>query len=502
MLSAGPLAGRVNHVMNGLFVTVLILYLAWGIVQLALEGTHARRSSVLRAVMLAPSVMLVLPFTYGPMISTLKADVIVACCFMLLSCLWIEFAEEQADTERFSQRAAALLVVSAFAIAVKLSAAVFCGVLMACVLGRLAAASRGGRLRVDRPIWAALVLSAVILGLVPLRGVVLSGYLAYPVTVLGANVDWKVPAAQAAAERAIIVSMSQLRPTYDQGKVQGWGWLAHWAQSTVLTDRFTLVLPLTLTLMCLAAAIVRGRRHDPSETNTPTWAYAPILAACAAALVVWWLEAPSSRFGFALFWVLAAYALMWTRERHAWESPAAVLVAGGVAGAVLVMLLSWVGVAPADRPGVIIFTLAAWGWMAAFGRIGQRPRASLAMLCVALALARPADRLVAHLIHGRLDDALAILWVTPDDYDDAWATQPIVARQTRSGLTVYQTATSRFDTPLPNTRYFNPYLELRRPGDLSSGFRSALPPDVAGYGYSIDPRRTQRPPDPSTAQHQ
>jgi hypothetical protein len=59
------------------------------------------------------------------------------------------------------------------------------------------------------------------------------------------------------------------------------------------------------------------------------------------------------------------------------------------------------------------------------------------------------------------------------------------ARQTRSGMTIYVGRSSSFGTPLPNTRYFNPYLELRTPQDVRGGFRNPAGAAV-GYGYAVD----------------
>ena len=58
-------------------------------------------------------------------------------------------------------------------------------------------------------------------------------------------------------------------------------------------------------------------------------------------------------------------------------------------------------------------------------------------------------------------------------------------RQTDSGLTIYHTDATSFDTPIPNTRYFNRYLELRTPGDLLSGFRNPASASTE-FGYTVD----------------
>jgi hypothetical protein len=59
----------------------------------------------------------------------------------------------------------------------------------------------------------------------------------------------------------------------------------------------------------------------------------------------------------------------------------------------------------------------------------------------------------------------------------------LIERTTNSGLTVYLSKPKPgdevhelvWDSPLPAAQYFNPHLELRRPGDMQSGFRIARP---------------------------
>jgi hypothetical protein len=497
MLSVGPLAGNVNHVINGLFVTVLVAYLAGGLQQLVRPGAAARGSSVLRAMLLGPAVGLTLFGSYGSMISTLKADLLVTCCVLLLSCLLVELAEAEWGTAQFNRTATVLIVVSAFAVSVKLSAVVFCLVLGAGVCGRLALGAHGWRRPIDRVIWSGLALSVVTVSLVPLRGVVVSGYPAYPATVLSANVDWKVPEAAADAERALITSWARQHPTYNPRELQGRGWIGNWARVTVMSEKFTVVLPLALTLMCLAAAVVRGGalRHGSSPAPpslTPAWSYATVLAACGAALCVWWLAAPAGRFAVGYFWSIAATSLAWTLERRVWSSWLGVTATGLAGAGVLALVFALVGFSPGYR-GLFGLVILASGWMIACAIVGHKGGAPLAALLVALALAQPADRLISFLSHGQFADGLALVWLVPDFQEDSGLPgYPAVARQTRSGLTVYVTQSTRFETPIPNTRYFNPYLELRA-RSLSSGFRTRLPPDLEGVGYSLDFRRSGRP---------
>ncbi len=492
MLSVGPLAGRVNHVINGLFVVVTIAYLGGGLARLLRRGATGPGSCLLRALLLGPAIGLALFSVIGSTISTLKADVIVTSTTIVIVCLLAELAETTQGTGRFVRTATALLVTCAFLLSVKLSALVFGAVVGLSVCARLWQDARRLGRRVPAPIRAGLLVAALTAALVPLRGVVLSGYPAYPLTVLGVPVDWRVSPAQADAERAIITSWARVRPTYDPAEVAGWAWVPNWARDVVLGSQFALVLPLTLTLMCWAASLTNRRRHrgppaaDLTESRLPVWAYGTVLTACGSAIAVWWLEAPSSRFSVGLFWGLAAVSLVRSVERQAWSDRAGVAAAAIIGAALLVVALGVVGGQPGWL-GVMLLMTGASVWMAAFGTFGRRSRLAVGILCALLAFAEGADRIASYVVHGHGDDARAVVWLTPDDYMDGRPDRySLVPRRTLSGLTVYVTSSTKYETPLPNTRYFNPYLEQRRAGLLSSGFRARFPVGLGGYGYALD----------------
>jgi hypothetical protein len=485
MLSVGPLAGEVNHVISGLFVSTLLVYLGSALGDIVRYRVPVRGSVLLRALLIGPVAGLAV-FTYwGSSISTLKAVVLVTSCVTLLACLLVEFAEAEWATPRFTRASATLLLAGAFAASLKLSAVLFSGVLMIAASARLIVEWRRRREVPARPVGIALGIALLTVALVPVRSVVLSGYPAYPAAMLSTSVDWKVPASQADIERTMITSWARERPTYDLEPQRNWGWIGHWAKEIILGAQFELVMPATLALMCLAAALVPGRRHLINAGHTPAWAWFTLLAACGTALCVWWIVAPSSRFAVGLFWVIAGTSIAWIFERDAWSGRVGMAFAGLVAAAVLALSLWAIGMAPGSI-GVIALVAGTFVWLAALAAAGRRGGMVLATLCAVLAFASPADRFASFLIHGRPSDALAVVCLRPRQYMGDWsASYPVVPTKTRSGLILYVTGSTAFDTPLPNTRYFTPYLEQRRPNALGSGFRVNVPVGVAGDGYSI-----------------
>jgi hypothetical protein len=207
-----------------------------------------------------------------------------------------------------------------------------------------------------------------------------------------------------------------------------------------------------------------------------------------AALAVWLTQAPAARFASIYFWIPVAAMIMTVAE-----SPPPVSAMGRLLTAALVcavvamfafeMLMRYSRVEALHHPGVLAVLVFAALWAIAFLTVREHPHV-LFGLCLALGLSQIGERAVAHAVRGRMDEIGAMAWLEVR----ALPREPVfehTARRTRSGLTIYVSKSSSFRTPIPNTRYFNPYLELRTPGDVRSGFRNRADAAV-GYGYGVD----------------
>jgi hypothetical protein len=135
-----------------------------------------------------------------------------------------------------------------------------------------------------------------------------------------------------------------------------------------------------------------------------------------------------------------------------------------------------VGIPREFRPGMLLMlALSFFGVNASCSAVRkQRARVSAALclnscvfpgggLCFGTRVASPdrghwADDLVARI--GPLGTSCKI---------------PVRGPTNAPGTDWFTARKARYDTPLPNTRFFDPALELRVPGDLSKGFRNASP---------------------------
>jgi hypothetical protein len=488
LLSAGPWEGQVNHIVNGFLVSLVLVYVLFALVKVASSRGRPPAKWLFASVLAAPAVGLVLFGVFGPAISTLKADVFISAGVIFLSCVFVRFASAAADTPEYRVSAATTLLVGCLMATVKLSAATFCSVIVVAVLVRLALDARKS---LREPFSRRLVVSvAAVSGLLLagflVRGFVLSGYPLYPSTLLGLDVDWQVPVVQAQADRVFIKTWSQLRPTYDMAAAANQDWVKGWLNSLILTEKLTTVLPLVL-ITVLSSGTMRKEGADP-VAGTGQWALVVLWAASMLALAVWLTQAPAARFGSIYFWIPLAATVVAVVGRGTPASGAGRLMTVAIVCAALAvfavsMLLRYSQVQALHHPGVFAVVIFAALWAIALLTASHRPRVLLA-LCVALGISQIGERTAAHALRGRTADILSMIWHDVGALPEAPVFEHAV-RQTRSGLTIHVSRSSSFHTPIPNTRYFNPYLELRTPGDVRGGFRNPAGGAV-GHGYKVD----------------
>ena len=194
---------------SGLFI-ILLFALAWTACADLLTGRLSERAAF-AAVFIAPCVARHLPGAElsQPMVSTLKADVASGALLAGAACLWVELfgPDDQREQAEPCWRSPSRCVLPRRS----RSGSVRVLSLRSCSLQSSCGWRRGhGRVWCS-PVGA--VVTVLVAGMM-IRGIVLSGYPLYPSTVMAADVDWRVPAAQADIERTLITTHAQWRSVY------------------------------------------------------------------------------------------------------------------------------------------------------------------------------------------------------------------------------------------------------------------------------------------------
>ena len=298
LLDVGPWAGRVSHVAVGVLIAAWVVRSIAGAARWAAgDGT---RADVFSAFVLAP--LIGHAVTLGELrLSTSDPDTF---CGLLVLASIERFLAATADDPAGaaagdgSSRGSLLLSVAlaAASAATKAPGLAFAASLpVACVLW----ARRAGGPAVARALaWRAGAVAAIVLVPWAVRGIVLSGYPLYPLSILRFPVDW-APAREQVDLVRQLVRTHHMPPVAEQLAAElgspALGWMA-W-QLTRCPE--LILLPCGLALLS-GVLIARRSGHEPSP--------GPLLAIAALlpAIAVWAALAPAPRFGYGLVWAAAA----------------------------------------------------------------------------------------------------------------------------------------------------------------------------------------------------
>jgi len=245
------------------------------------------------------------------------------------------------------------------------------------------------------------------------RGAILSGYPAFPATILASSGDWRLPPEEAQAAANWILSWARA-PGLQPAEVLGsWQWLGPWWQRVIAETHIPVALALAAGCGLLLASAA-GRRKAGLPARAQVFGrFIPLLVA----IGVWFFSAPDPRFGDWLIWLATAWLVAAAAQaclRPPFNPALLRMLSGSSIGAALVFAMLAPGLAQQPR---------RFGWHS-FHRVEVRTYETLS--------------------------GLRILVPAPGADNRLW------------------------DSPLPSSPYEKPNLELRG-NSLRDGFRTRTP---------------------------
>ncbi len=147
------------------------------------------------------------------------------------------------------------------------------------------------------------------------RGVVTSGYIAYPQTFGRLDLYWAIPVEQLRQRQTNMTANTRLRGADREMTLSTWEWLGPWMRN-LLGNVMPTLLPMLITgagLACYALGRWRTREAKREEKMSP-WALAPLLMS----LAIWFFTFPEPKYARYIFWSLAALSSILALE--AWSA--------------------------------------------------------------------------------------------------------------------------------------------------------------------------------------
>ncbi|MCY4146589.1 MAG: hypothetical protein OXF90_09015, partial [Chloroflexi bacterium] len=140
------------------------------------------------------------------------------------------------------------------------------------------------------------------------RGVVASGYMAYPVSIGRVELDWTIPAYQIENRQRLLTANTRQRGSDPEDVLGSWAWLAPWLRQ-LANQFFHVALPAVMsTLALLLLAVGKLGNRSVAKPALGIWSLSPLLIM----LVFWFVSFPNPKYARWLFWSFAALSIVLT----------------------------------------------------------------------------------------------------------------------------------------------------------------------------------------------
>jgi hypothetical protein len=466
LLSHGPWSGGANHLVTGFLAALLFVEVGFRFLPTVAPRVPQFTKRVALLLFLATIVIVELPEWPGvtpgePLwFNSLSLD-IAAFIFVGVGLLYLAESIESAPAIGPAVTSIAMLSLSAVTRPLYWLTALLGA-------GALVVANRSlGRLTTAQSLRAMVPVAVLPFGLAvgwAARQSVLSGYPFFPLTLGGLPVDWRVPARTVDKANEFIVSWAR-HPGLTPHQVLGsWHWLSWWIPTE--SHDPNLLVPLAVTIVSLAALVLRGVRKSLRRRQTA--AMLGLVGPSAATLVAWFFLAPNPRFALAPIWFVPIALAAWTMPAAPFDdfSEKSLTLAAVVTVALFLSLeldtrhLVWAAL------GVAVLIVAI------HYRYGDRASSALARVAAVCVLLATVGSLTYHGHYAFVVANRSGTFGAPPD-----PVPSLVRYRTHWGLVLYHPATSPADataqqcwsilfcTPSPydNLNYVNLNLRLRGP---------------------------------------
>lgn len=317
LLNAHPYFDKAHHIANSVLVLVIMAQLLGGALpvlrQSSLVGLYPRARVLLSILCMA----LIFKLVLSPNLTSPSPDLSIFVIHIVLfgQLMRLVLGGGEPAEQRFL--VAFIIGLAAAGVVIKLSCAAYSLA--------VSAASLAVWMHRHRPLWSApsvrflalCVLAASLVG-VPwmLRGVLTSGYLAYPSTLGSFSVDWKMPEEDVKIEADWVYAWGRAPNRHARDVVGNWDWVRPWLSKA---RRDPNVLRPTVVFLTGLLAVAGGwiLRRRPARMVEVYVLALPLLLS----IVFWFVSAPDPRFAGASLWLLA----FWTTT-VGWLSIGGVLV--------------------------------------------------------------------------------------------------------------------------------------------------------------------------------
>ena len=316
LLDSSIWSGRAYHIATGLLLLVFLAY-ALGA---AFQVYRSRAAEELRWSWLFAS--LTIPFILfqtvrGSGISHFLTDTVVDLIGFLTLIYLLDFLQYwRPDSSADDYLVYRLAFIILTGLTIKQSYAVFgiATALLSVVIWLQRGALRASSRRIRKTVLPIVLVALALLLPWMARGVITSGYIAFPQSIGRLELDWTMPAEEIATRQLKLATNTRIREGDPAIVLASWDWLRPWL-SNFVGNVFPTLLPTVISVSALALCFAGQRRSQRKRSARAItwWAFAPMLAM----LVFWFFSAPEMKYIRYILWGCAALAV--TKAMLSWR---------------------------------------------------------------------------------------------------------------------------------------------------------------------------------------
>lgn len=317
LLDTSIWSGRSYHIATGLLLTVMLAYSLHSALKLyQCRAEERARWSWIFAALIMP--FLFLSAVGRGSISHFLTDATIDLLGVLALIWLLDFLQDaDADVKTASCQVLRLSIVILAGFTIKQTFWVFgaglAGLVIVVWIRRTGGLTNLGRL--TRLCRSVLVIAVIFAGPWMLRGVVTSGYIAYPHAIGRIEVDWAEPPDLIAHRQRQLATNTRRRYGDPEIVLATWDWVGPWFDRIRSNVKdFALPAALTMSGLFLYASARARRRAGESRAGLGLWVFAPLLIM----LVFWFLSLPNLKYVRYIFW--SGAALSWLLAMLSWTS--------------------------------------------------------------------------------------------------------------------------------------------------------------------------------------
>ncbi len=306
LIDFGFLMGRSLHIATGLLLLVYLAYALRSALALWRDRGDGIRWSRFFAMLTIPYILYFTVARGG--VSHFLTDTVVDLLGFLTLIYLLDFAQDWRSGRTEDYLILRLAVIICVGFTVKQTYIVFglaCATLVAVVWLRRGGL-RAGMHKTARLTGGLTLLAVAFISPWMARGVLTSGYIAYPLSIGRVEVGWALPSDQIEARQRALASNTRQRYSEPALVLASWDWLGPWLEQ-LAGQSFYFALPAVISALSLVlAAGGRFRKRRAPASSLGLWILLPALCT----LGFWFFSFPNPKYANYLFWSFAALSAL------------------------------------------------------------------------------------------------------------------------------------------------------------------------------------------------